>query len=84
MSSLSSIVTYPPSITLYPTLITLYSSTITSSPSSVAPYPSLVLIQQILTRYGYPLILVLGTLGNIFNIILFLRKALRTTCNNCK
>ncbi len=53
--------------------------------SSIQVYPSLVLAQQMLTRYGYPCILAIGIVGNLFNILLFLRKTLRTTsCNNCK
>lgn len=40
---------------------------------------------HILTYSGYSFMLIFGTIGNILNIILFLRKKLRTTsCNNCK
>ncbi|CAF3715961.1 unnamed protein product [Rotaria sp. Silwood1] len=51
--------------------------------SSTQPYPALVLIQVIITRYAYPVVLSIGIVGNFLNIILFLRKSLRTTsCNN--
>ncbi|CAF4005668.1 unnamed protein product [Adineta steineri] len=51
--------------------------------SSNQSYPTLVLIQQLLTNYFYPIILVFGILGNIINIIIFLRKSLRQiSCNN--
>ncbi|CAF1465146.1 unnamed protein product [Adineta steineri] len=50
---------------------------------SSSPYPSLVSTQQIFTRYGYPLIVVIGCLGNLLNIFLLRRKTLRTvSCNN--
>ncbi|CAF3873718.1 unnamed protein product, partial [Adineta steineri] len=50
---------------------------------SSSPYPSLVLTQQIFTRYGCPLIVVIGCLGNLLNIFLLRRKTLRTvSCNN--
>ncbi|CAF1185342.1 unnamed protein product [Adineta ricciae] len=43
---------------------------------------SLLLVQQVLTRYDYPLIFLLGDFGNILNIFLFLRRRLRnTSCN---
>ncbi|CAF1503289.1 unnamed protein product, partial [Adineta steineri] len=50
---------------------------------SSSPYPSLVFTQQIFTRYGCPLIVVIGCLGNLLNIFLLRKKTLRTvSCNN--
>jgi hypothetical protein len=53
--------------------------------SSLIIDPSMILATYILTYYGYSFMLVFGTIGNFLNIVLFLRKKLRTTsCNNCK
>ncbi|CAF0725866.1 unnamed protein product [Adineta steineri] len=52
-------------------------------PSSSQKNPSLALATYILTYYGYSFMLILGNIGNVCNIVLFLQKKLRTTsCNN--
>ncbi|CAF1663450.1 unnamed protein product, partial [Adineta ricciae] len=44
---------------------------------------TLAYIQQVVTYYGYPLIITVGCLGNFLNIFLLSKKALRTiSCNN--
>lgn len=42
-------------------------------------------VKHILVHYVYTFMLITGNIGNILNVILFVRKKLRnTSCNNCK
>ncbi|CAF1281195.1 unnamed protein product [Rotaria sp. Silwood1] len=51
--------------------------------SSYQTNSSLIAVTKVLIFYGYPFMLIFGNIGNALNVVLFLRKNLRTTsCNN--
>ncbi|CAF0771993.1 unnamed protein product [Rotaria sordida] len=50
---------------------------------SLQTNPLLAAITRILIYYGYSFMLIFGNIGNALNVVLFIRKKLRTTsCNN--